>query len=47
MLANIIESTFLLILAFLVLSRADAFSKAISALGTVYYNAVYVLQGRG
>jgi hypothetical protein len=46
MLADIIESTFLLILAFLVLSRADSFSTAIRAIGNVYSSAVYTLQGR-
>lgn len=45
MLANIIESTFLLILAYLVLSRASDFSTAITAIGNVYRTAVYTLQG--
>lgn len=46
MVGNIIESTFLLVMAYLILMHADAFSSAARAVGSVYTNAVQTLQGR-
>lgn len=40
------EITFILIVIFLVLSRAGAFSAAIKAIGGVYVGGVKALQGR-
>lgn len=41
-----LEITFVLIVLFLVLSRARAFSSGIRAIGSVYVSAVQALQGR-
>jgi hypothetical protein len=46
MVVRILESTFVLILAYLVIANAGNFSKTISALGSVYIGAVKTLQGR-
>lgn len=43
---QILEGTFVLILVFLVLSRASGFSKAMGAIGSVYISSVKALQGR-
>lgn len=43
---QVLEGTFLLIMMYLVLSRADAFSTAINAIGSVYQGSVRVLQAR-
>lgn len=44
--SQILEGTFVLIVIFLVLSRASGFSKAMSAIGSVYISSVKALQGR-
>lgn len=44
--SKILESTFLLILVFLVLTNALGFDTVISAIGNVYMGAVRTLQGR-
>lgn len=41
-----IEITFVLILAYLILSRAGGFSSAVRSIGSVYVSAVKALQGR-
>lgn len=41
-----IEITFILILTFLILSRASGFSAAVRAVGSVYAQSVRALQGR-
>jgi hypothetical protein len=41
-----LEITFVLIVLFLILSRARAFSTGVSALGRVYVAGVKALQGR-
>jgi hypothetical protein len=46
MISRILEITFVLVLAFLVIANADNFSKAIRAVGSVYIGAVRTLQGR-
>jgi hypothetical protein len=46
MLSRWIEITFVLIVLYLVLSRALGFSSAISAIGKVYVASVKALQGR-
>jgi len=43
---RILEITFLLILIYLVLSRAFGFSLAIQSIGKVYVDSVKALQGR-
>ena len=43
---GIFEITFVLILAYLILSRAFGFSMAVSALGKTYVEGVKALQGR-
>ena len=44
--SQVLEGTFVLIVIFLVLSRASAFSKATGAIGSVYISSVKALQGR-
>jgi Sec-independent protein translocase protein TatA len=46
MLGRWMEITFVLIVIFLVLSRATAFSTAARSIGSVYVGAVKALQGR-
>lgn len=46
MVGKVIESTVLLILAFLVISNAQNFSTAVSGFASGYGNIVRVLQGR-
>lgn len=46
MINRILEITFVLVLAYLVIANASNFSKAITALGSVYVGAVKTLQGR-
>jgi len=46
MIGRILEITFLLILVYLVLSRALDFSQAVNAIGNVYVQSVRALQGR-
>ena len=41
-----LEITFLLILVYLILSRAVGFSSAVRAVGKVYVDSVEALQGR-
>lgn len=43
---RVIEVTFVLIVLFLVLSRATGFSRAISSISQGYVQAVKALQGR-
>ena len=43
---RILEITFILILVYLVLSRALGFSSAVSSIGKVYVSSVKALQGR-
>lgn len=43
---RVIEVTFLLVLAYLVVANADGFSTAIRAMGNTYTGAVRTLQGR-
>ena len=43
---RILEITFLLILVYLVLSRALGFSTAVRSIGKVYVDSVKALQGR-
>jgi hypothetical protein len=43
---KVLEITFVLILVYLVLSRALGFSAAVSAIGKVYVSSVKALQGR-
>jgi hypothetical protein len=45
MVGRVIEVTFLLVLAFLVLSNAGGFSLAINSLANAYSTAVRTLQG--
>ena len=42
-----LEITFVLIILYLVLSRAFGFSTVVKSIGGVYVNAVKALQGRG
>lgn len=42
-----LEITFILILLYLVLSRALGFSSVVRSIGKVYVDAVKALQGRG
>lgn len=44
---KIIEATVTLIGVFLILTNAGAFNTAVTALGSVYVNAVRALQGAG
>jgi len=44
---QLLEITFVLIILYLVLSRASGFSQAIKSLGQVYIGGVKALQGRG
>lgn len=46
MAGQIIELTFLLIMAFLILSNADSFGTGARAVADVYTSAVRTLQGR-
>jgi hypothetical protein len=46
MVGRILEITFLLVLAYLVIANAGNFATAIKALGGVYAGSVKVLQGR-
>lgn len=46
MIGRVIEGTIVLVAVFLVLSRANAFATAVSAIGSVYSGSVKVLQGR-
>lgn len=46
MMGRVIEGTITLVLAYLVLSNAKAFSEAAGAVGGVYTGAVKTLQGR-
>jgi hypothetical protein len=46
MLGRWLEITFMLILVYLVLSRATGFSSAISSLSSFYVEGVKALQGR-
>lgn len=46
MLSRWLEITFVLILIYLVLSRASGFSTAIRSIGDVYVKSVSALQGR-
>ena len=43
---RILEITFILILIYLVLSRAVGFSAAVKSIGKVYVDSVKALQGR-
>jgi hypothetical protein len=43
---DIIEVTFVLIMAYLILTNADGFSKAATAVSGLYNGAVRTLQGR-
>jgi hypothetical protein len=43
---KVVEGTITLILAFLIITNADAFGTAVGAVGTVYTDAVKALQGR-
>ena len=43
---RVLEITFLLILVYLVLSRALGFSTAVRSVGKVYVDSVKALQGR-
>jgi len=43
---RVLEITFLLILAYLILSRALGFSTAVRSVGKVYVDSVKALQGR-
>lgn len=43
---RVLEITFVLILAYLILSRAVGFSSAVRAIGKVYVDSVKALQGR-
>lgn len=44
--SGIIESTFVLILVFLVVSNAFGFSQAMQSIGDLYTSSVRTLQGR-
>lgn len=46
MINRILEITFVLVMAYLVIANAGNFSKAIGAIGGVYIGAVKTLQGR-
>jgi len=46
MISRWLEITFLLILVYLVLSRASGFSTAIRSIGSAYTSSVKALQGR-
>ena len=46
MVGRILEITFMLILAYLVIANAQNFGLAIRAIGSVYTGSVKVLQGR-
>ena len=46
MVGRVLEITFVLIILFLVFSRAQAFSQVTSSIGGVYIGAVKALQGR-
>lgn len=46
MVSQIIEVTFILIMTYLILKDAGAFSTAAKAVGDVYTSAVRTLQGR-
>lgn len=46
MISRWLEITFVLIVLYLVLSRAFGFSSAVKAIGGVYVDAVKALQGR-
>jgi hypothetical protein len=46
MLGDILQITFVLVMAYLIIANAENFAKAIGAAGSVYVNAVTVLQGR-
>lgn len=46
MVGRVVEVTFLLVLAYLVLSQAGGFYQVMSALGQTYTSSVKVLQGR-
>jgi hypothetical protein len=46
MFGDILQITFVLVMAYLIIANADNFGKAIGAGGAVYVNAVKVLQGR-
>ena len=46
MFGDILQITFVLVMAYLIIANADNFAKAAGAAGTVYTNAVTVLQGR-
>ena len=46
MFGDILQITFVLVMAYLIIANADNFAKAIAAGGSVYVNAVKVLQGR-
>lgn len=43
---KVLEITFVLILVYLVLSRALGFSMAVTSIGKVYVSSVKALQGR-
>ena len=46
MAGRLLEITFILVLAFLVLTNASGFYQALSALGQTYVGGVKTLQGR-
>jgi hypothetical protein len=46
MINRILEITFVLVMAYLVIANAENFSRAIGAIGSVYVGAVRTLQGR-
>jgi hypothetical protein len=46
MIGKILEITFVLVLAYLVIANASNFSIAIRSIGSVYTGAVKTLQGR-
>lgn len=46
MIGRILESTFVLVLAYLVIANAKNFSVALQTIGGVYVGAVKTLQGR-
>jgi hypothetical protein len=46
MFPRVIEATFVLIMAYLIILNGDKFSIAVKAAGEVYTNAVKTLQGR-
>lgn len=45
MIARIIEVTFMLVLAYLILKNASGFSSAVRSVGSVYTSSVKALQG--